>query len=126
MKGCENLSKLSRMEKQYQDLVAKQNENMERMRKEKKLAQQKLEAERISFLIRAIKQTNFPTENSAVLIGAILAAKETLDGPQRVETVNHYIELYTDFAKRNHFDLDPDGSPDESDGDTSHDGKQSA
>lgn len=103
MKGCENLlnsGKLSRLEKKFYATQKKQEEALARMRQEKNEIKKAMESERFAFIIRTIKQTGFPIDKPAILIGAILAAKEKLDSTDSAVEIDHYIELYTAFAEK--------------------------
>lgn len=85
---------LSRLQKKFTTLREKQ----ERMQQEQKEIKKRIEAERMSQLARMIKKTGFPTDKPAILIGAILAAKEKIDGDASVAAINRYIDLYNQFA----------------------------
>ena len=103
MKGCENLlstRRISRLERKFQNLQQKQEETLAQIRKDKKEARKKIESERLYFIARTIKQSGFPVDQPAILIGAILAAKEKLDSGDCANEINRYIDLYNDFAKR--------------------------
>ena len=41
----------------------------------------------------------FPIEQPVLLIGALLEAKAKLSGPERGSCIDHYIELYNDYAR---------------------------
>lgn len=102
-KGCEILAaKISRLQQKFNSLQKKQEDQLARMRQEKKELKKEIEKEQLSFIVRTIKQTGFPIDNPAILIGAILSAKEKLHSPDNANTINHFIELYTDFAEKHH------------------------
>lgn len=102
-KGCETLlatGKLSRLEKRFGSLQKKQEDALARMRQEKNDLKKQIESERLSYITRSIKQTGFPMDQPAILIGAILAAKEKLDSPECADEIDRYIQLYTEFADK--------------------------
>lgn len=103
-KGCETLldttRKLSRLEKKFSNLQRKQEETLAHIRQEKKETRKAIVEERLSFIARTIKQTGFPVDKPAILIGAILAAKEKLESSNCAAEINHYIELYNDFTAK--------------------------
>lgn len=91
-----SLGKLEKLQKRYAAAKKKQDAVLSKMREDEKNLKKELEAEQAAFLTKTIKQTGFPIDNPAVLIGAILEAKEKMKDP---EVINLYIDRYTAFAK---------------------------
>ena len=71
---------------------------MAKIRQEMKRTKKEIEAQRLDFIAQTIKKTGFPIDKTVLLIGAVLDAKEKIEGTESTSTINHYIELYNDFA----------------------------
>ena len=68
------------------------------MQLQMKKVRKDIEAERVARIVYLIKKTGFPADKPAILIGAILSAKEKLESTACVEEINRYIDLYNVFA----------------------------
>ena len=91
---------LHRLEKKFSFLQQKQEQTMAKIRQEIKRTKKEIEAQRLDFIAQTIKKTGFPTDKTVLLIGAVLDAKEKIDGSESTSAINHYIELYNDFAAK--------------------------
>ena len=85
---------LCRLEKKFTTLRQQQ----EAMQLQMKKVRKDIEAERMARIVYLIKKTGFPADKPAILIGAILSAKEKLESTACVEELNRYIDLYNVFA----------------------------
>ena len=85
---------LCRLEKKFTTLRQQQ----EAMQLQMKKVRKDIEAERMARIVYLIKKTGFPADKPAILIGAILSAKEKLESTACVEEINRYIDLYNVFA----------------------------
>ena len=85
---------LCRLEKKFTTLRQQQEAMQLQMTKVRK----DIEAERMARIVYLIKKTGFPADKPAILIGAILSAKEKLESTACVEEINRYIDLYNVFA----------------------------
>jgi hypothetical protein len=90
-----DLTKISRLEKQ---LTVAEKGKQAILTKIRDL-QKELKTEKTSSLLRLIIETGFPLEQEALLIGAILHAKDELAGPNKTNVINHYTELYQVFCQ---------------------------
>lgn len=91
---------LHRLEKKFSFLQQKQEETMAKIRQEMKRTKKEIEVQRLDFIAQTIKKTGFPVDKTVLLIGAILDAKEKIEGSESTVAINHYIELYNDFAAK--------------------------
>lgn len=91
---------LHRLEKKFSFLQQKQEQTMAKIRQEIKRTKKEIEAQRLDFIAQTIKKTGFPIDKTVLLIGAVLDAKEKIDGSESTSAINHYIELYNDFAAK--------------------------
>ena len=89
---------LHRLEKKFSFLQQKQEQTMAKIRQEMKRTKKEIETQRLDFIAQTIKKTGFPIDKTVLLIGAVLDAKEKIEGTESTSTINHYIELYNDFA----------------------------
>lgn len=87
--------RLSRLEQNLDLLLEKQN----RMQARLKAAKQAIREERNDIVLQNIRRMGFPIEQPVLLIGALLEAKAKLSGPERANCIDHYIELYNDYAR---------------------------
>ena len=97
MAGTKNLH---RLEKKFSFLQQKQEQTMAKIRQEMKRTKKEIEAQRLDFIAQTIKKTGFPIDKTVLLIGAVLDAKDKIEGTESISTINHYIELYNDFAAK--------------------------
>ena len=91
---------LHRLEKKFSFLQQKQEQTMAKIRQEIKRTKKEIEAQRLDFIAQTIKKTGFPTDKTVLLIGAVLDAKEKIEGTESTSVINRYIELYNDFATK--------------------------
>lgn len=91
---------IHRLEKKFSFLQQKQEETMAKIRQEMKRTKKEIEAQRLDFIAQTIKKTGFPIDKTVLLIGAVLDAKEKIEGSESTTVINRYIELYNDFAAK--------------------------
>ena len=91
---------LHRLEKKFSFLQQKQEETMAKMRQEMRRTKKEIEVQRLDFIAQTIKKTGFPIDKTVLLIGAVLDAKEKIEGTESAATINRYIALYNDFAAK--------------------------
>ena len=91
---------LHRLEKKFSFLQQKQEQTMAKIRQEMKRTKKEIEAQRLDFIAQTIKKTGFPIDKTVLLIGAVLDAKDKIDGTESISVINRYIELYNDFAAK--------------------------
>lgn len=91
---------IHRLEKKFSFLQQKQEETMAKIRQEIKRTKKEIEAQRLDFVAQTIKKTGFPIDKTVILIGAVLDAKDKIEGTESTSAINHYIELYNDFAAK--------------------------
>jgi ribosomal protein L18E len=91
---------LHRLEKKFSFLQQKQEETMAKIRQEMKRTKKEIEVQRLDFIAQTIKKTGFPTDKTVLLIGAVLDAKEKIEGMESTAAINRYISLYNDFAAK--------------------------
>ena len=91
---------LHRLEKKFSFLQQKQEETMAKMRQEMRRTKKEIEVQRLDFIAQTIKKTGFPIDKTVLLIGAVLDAKEKMEGTESAATINRYIALYNDFAEK--------------------------
>ena len=97
MAGTKNLH---RLEKKFSFLQQKQEQTMAKIRQEMKRTKKEIEAQRLDFIAQTIKKTGFPIDKTVLLIGAVLDAKDKIEGTESISVINRYIELYNDFAAK--------------------------
>jgi len=91
---------LHRLEKKFSFLQQKQEQTMAKIRQEMKRTKKEIEAQRLDFIAQTIKKTGFPIDKTVLLVGAVLDAKEKIEGTESTTAINRYIELYNDFAAK--------------------------
>ena len=91
---------LHRLEKKFSFLQQKQEQTMAKIRQEMKRTKKEIEAQRLDFIAQTIKKTGFPIDKTVLLIGAVLDAKDKIEGAESTSAINRYIELYNDFAAK--------------------------
>ena len=91
---------LHRLEKKFSFLQQKQEETMAKIRQEMKRTKKEIEVQRLDFIAQTIKKTGFPMDKAVLLIGAVLDAKDKIESTESTSAINHYIELYNDFAAK--------------------------
>ena len=91
---------LTRLENKFMVLRKRQEEMQAKFKKEIKETQRAIASKRSEFILQAIRRTEFPLDKPVILIGALLEAKQKLDGPQRADSINRYIRLYNEFAAK--------------------------
>ena len=91
---------LHRLEKKFSFLQQKQEETMAKIRQEMKRTKKEIEVQRLDFIVQTIKKTGFPIDKTVLLVGAVLDAKEKIEGSESTAMINRYIALYNDFAAR--------------------------
>ena len=91
---------LHRLEKKFSFLQQKQEQTMAKIRQEMKRTKKEIETQRLDFIAQTIKKTGFPIDKTVLLIGAVLDAKEKIEGAESTSVINRYIELYNDFATK--------------------------
>ena len=91
---------LHRLEKKFSFLQQKQEETMAKIRQEMKRTKKEIEVQRLDFIAQTIKKTGFPIDKTVLLIGAVLDAKEKIEGMESTVAINRYIVLYNDFAAK--------------------------
>ena len=91
---------LHRLEKKFSFLQQKQEETMAKMRQEMRRTKKEIEVQRLDFIAQTIRKTGFPIDKIVLLIGAVLDAKDKIESTESTSAINHYIELYNDFAAK--------------------------
>ena len=91
---------LHRLEKKFSFLQQKQEQTMAKIRQEMKRTKKEIEAQRLDFIAQTIKKTGFRIDKTVLLIGAVLDAKDKIEGTESTSAINRYIELYNDFATK--------------------------
>ena len=91
---------IHRSEKKFSFLQQKQEETIAKIRQEMKRTKKEIEVQRLDFIAQTIKKTGFPIDKTVLLIGAVLDAKEKMEGTESAATINRYIALYNDFAAK--------------------------
>jgi hypothetical protein len=91
---------LHRLEKKFSFLQQKQEQTMAKIRQEMKRTKKEIEAQRLDFIAQTVKKTGFPIDKTVLLIGAVLEAKEKIESSESTSAINHYIELYNEFAEK--------------------------
>lgn len=100
--------KLQRLKKKQQIILERRRRQEQQLRnmlkstsQEAKSLDKQIEEEKYAVTIKLLRQTGFPIDNIALLVGMALKAKELLDhgGDEKSSLINTYIGLYTDFTK---------------------------
>ena len=91
---------IHRLEKKFSFLQQKQEETIAKIRQEMKRTKKEIEVQRLDFIAQTIKKIGFPIDKTVLLIGAVLDAKEKMEGTESAATINRYIALYNDFAAK--------------------------
>ena len=86
------MASLKQMEKRWENLRRKQEALQQEMKKTKR----NMEVQRTNDIGRIIRKTGFPVHNMAILIGALVHAKERIDAGDH-QTMDQYISCYTRF-----------------------------
>lgn len=78
----------------------------------------KIESERLTFLSQMIKQTGYPIEDAAVILGVSIKLTPLFssDKPEDLAVLDEYRSIFHDFAVKNHLSLEKmgisEGKPD--------------
>ena len=86
------MASLKQMEKRWENLRRKQEALQQEMKKTKR----NMEVQRTNDIGRIIRRTGFPVHNMAILVGALVHAKERIDAGDR-QAMDQYISCYTRF-----------------------------
>ena len=86
------MASLKQMEKRWENLRRKQEALQQEMKKTKR----NMEVQRTNDIGRIICRTGFPVHNMAILVGALVHAKERIDAGDR-QAMDQYISCYTRF-----------------------------
>lgn len=86
------MASLKQMEKRWENLRRKQEALQQEMKKTKR----NMEMQRTNDIGRIIRRTGFPVHNMAILVGALVHAKERIDAGDR-QAMDQYISCYTQF-----------------------------
>nr|WP_325191672.1 hypothetical protein [uncultured Selenomonas sp.] len=86
------MASLKQMEKRWENLRRKQEALQQEMKKTKR----NMEMQRTNDIGRIIRRTGFPVYNMAILVGALVHAKERIDAGDR-QAMDQYISCYTRF-----------------------------
>ena len=86
------MASLKQMEKRWENLRRKQEALQQEMKKTKR----NMEVQRTNDIGRIIRRTGFPVHNMAILVGALVHAKERSDAGDR-QAMDQYISCYTRF-----------------------------
>ena len=86
------MASLKQMEKRWENLLRKQEALQQEMKKTKR----NMEVQRTNDIGRIIRRTGFPVHNMAILVGALVYAKERIDAGDR-QAMDQYISCYTRF-----------------------------
>ena len=90
------MASLKQMEKRWANLRRKQ----EALQQEMKRMKRSMEAQRTNDIGRIIRRTGFPVNNMAILVGALVHAKERIDAGDH-QAMDQYIACYTRFQVQN-------------------------
>ena len=74
-----SIQKLTKMERKYRILQQEQNAILKRMQEEKRNAKKRLESERYNYIIQVVKRLKLPIDNPAIIIGALVEAKDVIE-----------------------------------------------
>ena len=86
------MASLKQMEKRWENLRRKQEALQQEMKKTKR----NMEVQRTNDIGRIIRRTGFPVHNMAILVGALVHAKERIDAGDS-QAMDQYISCYTRF-----------------------------
>ena len=86
------MASLKQMEKRWENLRRKQEALQQEMKKSKR----NMEVQRTNDIGRIIRRTGFPVHNMAILVGALVHAKERIDAGDS-QAMDQYISCYTRF-----------------------------
>ena len=86
------MASLKQMEKRWENLRRKQEALQQEMKKTKR----NMEVQRTNDIGRIIRRTGFPVHNMAILVGALVHAKERIDAGDR-QAMDQYTSCYTRF-----------------------------
>ena len=86
------MASLKQMEKRWENLRRKQEALQQEMKKTKR----NMEVQRTNDIGRIIRRTGFPVHNMAILVGALVHAKERIDAGDS-QAMDKYISCYTRF-----------------------------
>ena len=86
------MASLKQMEKRWENLRRKQEALQQEMKKTKR----NMEVQRTNDIGRIIRRTGFPVHNMAILVGALVHAKERIDAGDS-QAIDQYISCYTRF-----------------------------
>lgn len=101
--------KLRRLKKKQQILLERRRKQEQQLRamlkktsQEAKSLDTQIKEEKYKTAIKLLRQTGFPIDNIALLVGMALKAKELLEngGDEKSALINTYVSLYADFAKK--------------------------
>ncbi|MFC2525281.1 hypothetical protein [Selenomonas noxia] len=90
------MASLKQMEKRWKNLRKKQEALQQEMKKTKR----DMEVQRTNDIGRIIRRTGFPVNNMAILVGALVYAKERIDAGDH-QAMDKYIASYTHFRTQN-------------------------
>ena len=88
------MASLKQMEKRWENLRRKQESLQQEMKKTKR----NMEVQRTNDIGRIIRRTGFPVHNMAILVGALVHAKERIDAGDS-QAMDQYISCYTRFQE---------------------------
>lgn len=91
---------LTRLEHKFMVLRQRQEAMQSKFKEEIRKTQKAIEGKRSEFIMQSIHRIDFPLDKPVLLIGALLDAKERMDGSQKADTINRYIKLYNEFAAK--------------------------
>ena len=86
------MASLKQMEKRWENLRRKQEALQQEMKKTKR----NMEVQRTNDIGRIIRRTGFPVHNMAILVGALVHAKDRIDAGDS-QAMDQYISCYTRF-----------------------------
>ena len=86
------MASLKQMEKRWENLRRRQGALQQEMKKTKR----NMEVQRTNDIGRIIRRTGFPVHNMAILVGALVHAKERIDAGDS-QAMDQYISCYTRF-----------------------------
>lgn len=89
---------LTRLEKKFLVLRQRQEAMQARYKAQLKETQRAIADKRDELIVQTIRRMDFPTDKPVILIGALLEAKQRLEGPERAALIDRYIALYNEFA----------------------------
>ena len=89
---------LTRLEKKFLVLRQRQEAMQARYKAQLKETQRAIVDKRNELIVQTIRRMDFPTDKPVILIGALLEAKQRLEGPEKAALIDRYIALYNEFA----------------------------